>query len=200
MGNLCISLYDRTGNWSKPYELNGWEVVRVDIQNGIDILTWDYSNLDTNCKIVILAAQPCDDYALSGAKHFAKKDIDGRTAYSQRCVEKTREIIHHFNPFAWAVENPKSRIHKLNPWLGQRPKYVFNPCDHAGFSDSIEADRYNKETWLFGKFNDPIRSYLPPLEKDYPGFKKLGGKSIETKNARSITPMGFSWAFYHANN
>jgi hypothetical protein len=201
--NLLISLYDRTGNWSRPYEESGWDIIRIDIQCGSDILNWDYK-IDSwgkmYKKIIVLAAQPCDMYALSGAKHFAAKDLDGRTEYHQKLVAKTKEIIDYFNPYAWALENPKTRIHKLNPWIGQRPKFVFNPCDFAGFSPNPDDDRYNKETWLFGKFNDPITNRLEPLGKEYPGFLNLGGKSLETKNARSITPLGFAYAFYDANH
>lgn len=205
--NLLISLYDRTGNWSRPYREAGWNVKQIDIQWGNDIFKWNYKNtlgglhcLDYD-KIIILAAQPCTDYAVSGAKHFAKKDIDGRTAESERMVAKTKEIIDYFKPYAWALENPKTRIHKLNEWIGQRPKYVFNPCDFAGYNpDNPEDDRYNKETWLFGKFNDPVKKRLEPLGKEYPGFKNFGGKSLETKNARSITPLGFAYGFYEANH
>jgi hypothetical protein len=199
--NLLISLYDRTGNWSRPYRENGWEVVQVDIQLGQDILTWDYRQFDNRGKVIVLAAQPCDDYAVSGSRWFAEKDKNGTTEQSNKLVQRTSEIINYFNPFAWALENPKTRIHKLNPWLGQRPKYIFNPCDHAAFlQQNREHERYNKETWLFGKFNDPIRSYLPPVEKDSPIWKNFGGKSLATKNARSVTPEGFAWAFYYANH
>jgi hypothetical protein len=200
--NLLISLYDRTGNWSRPYLENEWEVIQIDIQQGWDILTWDYTAID--CKrygrIVVLAAQPCTDFALSGAKHFREKDRDGRTAISNRLVDKTEQIIRWANPFCWVLENPKTRIHKLHTWLGQRPKFIFDPCDFAGFDPFPDDSRYNKETWLFGKFNDPVKKRLEPLQKDNPGWRKYGGKSLETKNARSITPLGFAYAFYEANH
>lgn len=203
--NLLISLYDRTGHWSQPYfEQRDWSIIRIDIQNGYDIMKWDFINtVNPNHyqKIIVLAAQPCDMYATSGAKHFAGKDKDGRTEEHQNLVRKTREVIFYFNPFAWAIENPRTRIHKLNGWVGQRPKFIFNPCDFAGWNpDNPDEDRFNKETWLFGKFNDPVKKRLEPFEKEYPGFKNLGGKSIETKNARSVTPLGFAYAFYDANH
>lgn len=191
-----ISLYDYTGNWSKPYREAGYNVLQIDIQHGIDILSWDYAKY--SC-YGLLIAQPCDNYANSGAKHFAAKDIDGRTAQSQILVAKTKEIIDYYNPHFWALENPKTRIHKLNTWIGQRPKFVFNPCDFAGYDPVPNNSRYNKETWLFGKFNDPLLFRIAPPLKEYPGWKNLGGKSLKTKNARSITPLGFAYAFYEAN-
>lgn len=199
--DTCISLYDRTGNWSRPYEEAGWRVIRIDIQHGIDILEWDYEAIEQGGgSKVILIAQPCDMYALSGARHFEAKDKDGRTAYHQLLVSKTRKIVKYFNPFAWALEQPKTRIHKLNGWIGQRPKFVFDPCDFAGYDPVPDNSRYNKETWLFGKFNDPISKRMEPIYKENPGWKNLGGKSIETKNARSVTPLGFAYAFYQANH
>lgn len=200
MKNLLISLYDYTGNQSGPYEYAGWEVIRIDIQNGQDILTWEYRYINKNRKVIIIAAQPCDDYAVCGAKHFAKKDAEGVTEKSQVLVKKTKEIIDWFNPFAWMMENPKTRIHKLNPWIGQRPVFIFNPCDFAGWSPKPDEERYNKETWLFGKFNSPPKFRLEPFTKHSPIWSDFGGKSLKTKNARSITPKGFAHAFFMANN
>lgn len=206
--NLLISLFDRTGNASRPYRESGYyDVIQIDSQLGTDILEWDYKSIKRNVwgdfnyrNIIIIAMTPCTDYATSGAKHFAKKDAEGITDYSQKLVSKTKEIIDYFNPFAWQLENPRTRIHKLNPWIGQRPKLIFNPCDFAGYDPNPDDSRYNKETWLFGKFNDPVMKRLEPFEKDSPIWKNYGGKSLETKNARSVTPLGFAYAFYEANH
>lgn len=189
-----ISLYDYTGNWSRPYKEYGWNVIQIDIKHGIDVFNWNFEGLK-NVK-GILIAQPCTDYALSGARHFKAKDLDGRTSESQKLVAKTKEIIDYFNPDFWCLENPKSRIHKLNKWLGE-VKYKFNPCDFAGYG--FENERYNKETWLWGKFNNLVKKRLEPIQRDFPGFTDLGGKSERTKELRSITPLGFSYAFYNAN-
>lgn len=212
--NVLISLFDYTGNASRPYRENGWEVMQVDIQLGIDIMQWDYKgwlkgNYDftpdneTGLRVGIIAMIPCTDYANSGSKHFKQKDSDGTTAKSQELVAKVREIIDFFEAKGvltfWQAENPMSRIHKLNSWLG-KIKLKFNPCDYAGYDPIPDNSRYNKTTWLWGKFNKPNKAYLEPLSKEYPGFKQLGGKSLKTKNLRSITPLGFAYAFYHANH
>jgi hypothetical protein len=205
---VLISLYDYTGNWSRPYLENGWDVIQVDIQHGYDVLDFNiYSVLKRGGQFIntfgLLAAQPCTDYATCGAKHFKEKDLDGRTKESQKLVAATKRIVDFLNTNKllkfWALENPKSRIHKLNPWLGDI-KHKFNPCDYAGYDPQPKNSQYNKETWLWGNFNIPKEKYLSPLQKDYPGFSKLGGKSLATKNARSITPLGFAYAFYSANH
>ena len=210
MKKILISLYDYTGNASRPYKENGWIVKQVDIQHGIDVLKWDYASwyfgfMEHGAlpEVGIIAMQPCTDYALSGAKHFKAKDVDGRTEASQKLVSKTREIIEFFEDLNvlnfWQLENPMSRIHKLNPWLGD-VKHKFNPCDYAGYDPNPNDSRYNKQTWLWGNFNIPEKKFMEPFEKEYPGFKKLGGKSQKTKNERSKTPLGFAYAFYNANN
>lgn len=208
MEKILISLFDYTGNWSKPYRENGWEVIQVDIKHGVDIMDWNpikvlNDHWQFNAPTFgILAAIPCTDYAVSGAKHFAAKDLDGRTEASQKLVARTKEIIDFFSDSRllefWAVENPRSRIHTLNPWLG-KPRLKFNPCDYAGYDPNPDDSRYNKDTWIWGNFKIPEKKRLEPFEKEYPGFKKLGGKSERTKELRSITPLGFSYAFYEAN-
>lgn len=193
-----LSLFDYTGNWSKPYKEAGYNVIQVDIKHGIDILTWDYKQIPKDSVFGILAAVPCTDYAISGAKWFATKDKDGRTKQSQKLVAKTKEIIDYFQPEFWVIENPMSRIHKLNAWMGE-VKYKFHPYEFAGYDPIPRNSQYQKSTWLWGEFNNPTKKPMECLDGQKL-FRKLGGKSEKTKELRSITPLGFSYAFYAANN
>lgn len=196
MIKTILSLFDYTGNWCKPYKDNFYDVIQVDIKHGIDIMKFDYSILNV---YGILASIPCTDFALSGAKHFHAKDNDGRTTYSNMLVDKTKEIIDNTKPVFWVIENPMSRIHSIHKWLGA-VKHKFNPCDYAGYNPiNPDSDRYNKQTWLWGNFNIPRKKRLEPLQKAYPGFTNLGGKSERTKTLRSVTPLGFAYAFYDVN-
>jgi hypothetical protein len=197
--NLLISLFDHSGNASRPYMENGWKVVQVDIKHGVDIMEWDYNGIAAD-KIGIICMQPCTAYANSGNRHKASRLADGQFEYHQKLVAKSKEIIDYFNPFFWQLENQMTDIHKKNPWIGQRPKLVFDPCDFAGYDPVPDNSRYNKKTWLFGKFNDPVSKRLEPLSKANPGWSNLGGKSERTKELRSITPLGFAYAFYEANH
>lgn len=239
---VLLSLYDHSGNQSMPYRNNGWLVKQVEIKHGIDILTWDYKSYlkdtaqllsikgDFIESIGIICPTPCTDYAISGAKHFSAKDLDGRTEQSQLLVAKNKEIIDYCESTGllqfWYVENPMSRIHTLNPWLGS-VNFKFNPCDFSGYfnelpnSELIQSARkkqefkdltklelkalfdfnlYNKATWLWGKFNNPEKKRIDPIFKENPGFKLYGGKSERTKELRSVTPLGFCYAFYEANH
>lgn len=205
---LLISLYDHSGNASKPYKEAGWKVIQVDIKSGIDILTWDYTRVLMDYdfalpEVGIIAMQPCTCYALCGNRHKANRLATGEFAEAQKLVAKTKEIIDFFDKIGilifWQLENPKTDIHKKNKWIG-KIRQRFNPCDFAGYDPTPDNSRYNKETWLFGNFNIMTPNRIEPLQKDYPGWKLYGGKSEKIKELRSLTPLGFAYAFYQANN
>jgi hypothetical protein len=211
MKKILISLFDHSGNASKPYKEDGWTVYQVDIKYGIDILTWNYLKVlrdntgfsDVLPEVGIIAMIPCTAYALCGNKHKKTPERIEIFKESQKLVAKTKEIIDFFDNLRilnfWQIENPMSDIHKHNPWMG-RVRLQFDPCDYALYDPIPENSRYNKRTWLWGNFNVPEMKRLEPLSKDNPGWKKYGGKSERTKELRSITPMGFSYAFHKYNN
>lgn len=208
---VLLSLFDYTGNWAKPWADYGYSIFTHDLKMPAteymfdermhlqgDILTFNYTKLP---KIdVILAAPDCTHFALSGAKHFAAKDADGRTDQAMDLVRRTLEIINYCKPRVWALENPASRIHKLVPALGS-PKLKFQPWEYGGLVDPPET--YWKQTWLWGQFNLPDKHPVTPMERDANGLTKwynaVGGKSEKTKAHRSKTPMGFAKAFAEAN-
>lgn len=199
-----ISLFDHSGNWSKPYKKAGWNVIQVDIKNGQDIMTWDYGSIKNVC--IILAAIPCTDFALTGAASFAKKDTDGTTLKSIELVKRTFEIIEYYSEEAyqgeeeliWCVENPMTRIHKICPELGSL-KFKFSPNEFAGWSENPESNQYSKQTWLFGNFNKPVKKELPSLINGLKWKDSKRGSIEQIKEQRSITPDGFANAFYDAN-
>lgn len=212
MQKVLFSIFDHSGNQSRPYRENGYMVVQIDIKHGYDFLTFDpvkwLNNYQTENhgvmpEVAIIAPIPCTAYALSGNRH--KKSEARKVVFeeSQKLVAHLKKVIDFFDNVGilkfWQVENPMSDIHKHNPWLGA-VRFKFNPCDFAGYAPEPEKDRYNKQTWLWGNFKVPVLKRLEPLSKDNPGWKSLGGKSERTKELRSITPLGFSYAFYEANN
>lgn len=197
---VVLSLFDLSGEWSKPWEEAGYQVYRFDIQSDPDMgdvnkfsveffSDWfgDFDGMDI---YAVLAACPCTDFASSGARHFAAKDTDGRTVASVRLVQQTLRVIEFFKPAIWAIENPVGRIEKLcalPPW-----RLSFDPF-HFG-------DTYTKKTLLWGRFNADLP--VAPVEPTEGSkmWAQYGGKSLATKNARSATPEGFSYGFFMANN
>lgn len=191
-----LSLFDYSGNWSSPYKQAGYDVLQVDIKLGIDILTLEPQHVPANSIHGILAAPPCTDFASSGAQYWPQKDLDGRTQHSVNMVIKVLELVEHFKPQFWCLENPVGRLPKLVPQL-KNPWY-FNPHEFAGYLKDPKLEQYTKKTGLYGVFNKPIKRELPAIPNNQP-IMRLGGKSERTKELRSMTPLGFAQAFFEAN-
>ena len=139
----------------------------------------------------ILMACPCTDFAVSGARHWARKDADGTTAESIELVQQALATVEYFKPSVWALENPVSRINKLIPELGE-PRAMFQP--HNFGSD------YTKRTHLWGRFNGDMPTANREPTEGSKMHAKFGGRSARTMNNRSVTPAGFAAAFFQANN
>jgi site-specific DNA-cytosine methylase len=191
-----ISLFDHSGNWSSFYKDSGYDVYRFDIKLGIDLLQVSPYELNLENVHGILAAPPCTDFASSGAQYWKAKDLNGRTDHSILLVNKVFEFVDYYKPTWWCLENPVGRLNTLFPHL--KKPYYFNPCDYAGYLDDPISDQYTKKTGLWGVFNIPEPKPMPPIKGNSP-IMKLGGKSEKTKELRSITPLGFSKAFYLHN-
>ncbi len=101
---------------------------------------------------------------------------------------QTLRTIEFFKPNIWAIENPVS-ICELN-------RVVSGVC---WFDPFHFGDTYTKKTLLWGRFNADLP--IAPVEPMRMKMHKLyGGKSLATKNARSVTPVGFAYSFFMANN
>ena len=196
-----ISLFDYSGNWARPYANAGFNVILVDIQDGMDVMDlnedWIQDNVDGEV-FGILAACPCTVFTGSGNKHkntrvdkqtgktWIGRHVDGRTEAGKDLVFKTLSLIERLQPRMWVLENPVGQIESMTGL--PKPRMSFEP-HHFG-------DPYTKKTMLYGQFN----SALPLANVEPEGGIGGGGGSIENKNMRSETPEGFAYAFFMANN
>ncbi len=198
MAKTILSLFDFSGRWSQPYRELGYEVFQVDIKLGIDILELSPKDMPFDKVHGILAAPPCTDFAGSGAQYWKAKDEDGRTEESLKLVDATLSLVRHYEPVFWALENPVGRLPTLRPEIG-RPWY-FNPNEFAGWLGEPDCykEAYTKRTGLWGTFNKPTKLALP-VSPEGNWIMKLGGKSERTKELRSMTPLGFAYAFCASN-
>lgn len=198
-----MSLYDYTGNWALPFSEGGWNVILWDIKHATNFFDtygdindasaeYMYEHIFDNFGTIdgIIAAQPCTDFAISGARWFKEKDDSGQTDQSIKLVYQTLKIIDLCMPDFWCLENPISRIHKLVPELGC-PIMYFDPCDFG--------EPYTKRTALYGRFNTNLKKTPVSATEGSKMHKMYGGKSARTKELRSVTPPGFARAFYEAN-
>ena len=202
-GNLTVlSLFDATGEWAKPWAEAGYNVVTIDLKtDGIDVMDIDSEWLiehELTDVHVVLAACPCTDFAVSGARDWKDtkssrvkggKDNTGRTHKSIDLVNHTVGIIEYLQPAIWAIENPVGRIAKVTDVPEAR--LIFDP-HHFG-------DDYTKKTLIYGNFNAdlPVANVNPDRGSL---MHKMGSKDEREGGLRSVTPEGFSYAFFMANN
>jgi len=195
---VIISLFDFSHGWCRPYAAAGYQVIPFDIKDGYDIndfcVEYIIEELGLDSVYGILAAPPCTHFSGSGAQYWPAKDADGRTAADLDLVHQVLRSVEYFGPMFWAMENPVGRLNRLVPGLDQYGPWYFQP--------HFYGDPYTKKTGIWGEFNQDLKkNKVDPIKSCDAGswLMQLGGKSEKTKALRSITPPGFSNAFYQAN-
>lgn len=157
----------------------------------------------------IIAFPPCTNLAVSGSRHFAaKRERD--PLFQHKAVEtaKIAAVIADYFGVPYMIENPISVLSTM--W--RKPDHSFHPYQYGGylphddkhpaFPDVIPGcDAYSKKTclWTGNGFIMPEMDSVIPEGDNFPGWKKLGGKSKRTKLIRSLTPRGFARAVMLAN-
>ena len=210
-----ISLYDESGRWSAPYVDANFDVVRLDVQAGVDIedidMQWifDWAGQNLGDVFGVLAACPCTVFTSANNRNWPDADKDGRTEASKALVFRTLELIEFVRPHFWVIENPRSsRIGQT--FDGPRDDYYdedgeYHPGTVTGlprprlaFEQYHFGDPGKKPTSLWGKFNPNLPT--ASLEKGTSQTDKVGGGGALAKRERAKTPEGFAYAFFMANN
>ena len=205
--HYVISLCDYSGTWCQPYRDAGYTVLQVDLKTGGDAvlfpsgisehprLSRDFADIREfqDKTHAVLAAPVCTMFSGSGAKH-ARTDTQIRQGLS--LVDACIRVAVATKAPIFALENP---VGKLNKWLGD-PIHRFQPYQYAGWADNPENEAYTKRTCLYGWFNTLLpENTVEPIHGSML-WRMYGGKSERTKEKRSMTPQGFSRAFYMANS
>ncbi|HEC65516.1 MAG TPA: hypothetical protein ENI23_09490 [bacterium] len=190
-----LDLCGGTGAWSAPYKQNGYKVINVTLPK-YDVKTYK----PPKGVYGVLAAPPCTMF--SHARTKANKPRSTREAMEvvRGCLGIIWELQYGVKTGAkdtqlkfWALENPNHSV--LKNFIG-KPAMVFNPYDFG--------DNYNKQTGLWGNFNEPKKK---PVKVNKPKFNRLLTKEIAPEyfgklsrtERRAITPKGFAQAFYEVN-
>ena len=224
MKNIVVSLFDLTGVMVQPWLDAGYTAYIVDIQhpNGItqdkkqpnlfrigrDLRNGWLPPAEIVGKVAAVFAFPeCTNVAVSGAAHFINK---GPRALSLSLdLFATSKEIGEFLQAPYMIENPVSTF---STYCG-KPDYTFNPYEYGGYLPENDRhprwpdyiaprDSYPKKTclWTGNGFVMPEKKAVD-VEPGYSTqHKKLGGKSLKTKNIRSETPRGFAKAVFLANS
>ena len=192
---LIVSLCNGSGSWEAPYLRDGgYTVLGVDPKNE----TGDVRDFKIPDGPVhgILCGVPCTEFAGSGARWWALKPPHLLTD-ALEIVAACLDIIEECKPAFWALENPVGRLARVMPRLGPWV-YTWQPHEYGGYLPETEQrqDAYTKRTCMWGRHRQPIRKPIPPV--DGSKLHRLG-PSPERASLRSVTPAGFSQAFFEAN-
>ncbi len=175
---IILDLCGGTGAWSKPYKDADYDVRLITLPE------YDVRFYKPPKRVYgILAAPPCTNFAVSGARWWKEKDKDGLFEPLQ-IVDACLRIIKRCKPKFWCLENPVGRLPR---YIG-KPVMYFNPCDYG--------DPWTKKTCLWGIFNSPVKNIVSCTGKNPIHYMSPSSKRSEL---RSITPSGFARAFYEAN-
>ena len=201
-GKVIIDFYGGTGAWSEAYRKAGYEVHNITLPE-YDVRLWNgYLDMDVHG---ILAAPPCTKFAISGAR-WKRTDEEMREALSMvDAVLRAIYVCKKKGTLAWwCLENPVGKlIHYLGKW-----RMTFQPYEYG--------DPWTKRTCLWGEFNVPVKCPVKPVGqwtgradtkgivdhvKEYlpPDLVHKLPPSPDRAKLRSITPPGFSQAFFKAN-
>jgi len=173
---IILDLCGGTGSWSKPYRDAGYDVRLVSMPD-IDVRMMHYPGRVHG----ILASPPCTVFASSGAR-WPRSHNDYLSALS--VVDACLRFVVVCHPLWWALENP---IGRLVRWIG-KPAMYFQPWEYG--------DPYTKRTALWGRFLQPKKTPVEPIEG---GRIHRMAPSPDRAEKRSITPSGFAKAFFEAN-
>jgi len=226
----AIFLYDFTGLMAQPWLDAGYEcwcfdgqhpegITRDGLHVKVGMWFYPYNIIDQAFKIAdtvgdgvtfVFGFPECTHLAVSGAAHFAKKRLINPNFQDEASrLARFVEVVGVAANTPWAVENPVSVLSTL--W--RKPNHSFHPWEYGGYLPENDVhpqypeyirprDAYPKKTciWSGNGFVMPEKKPVT-VEPGYPDqHKKLGGKSLKTKNIRSATPRGFAQAVFEANH
>lgn len=223
---IILDLCSGTGAWSKPYLEAGYDVRLITLPE-YDVRTykppakvygilsappctdfalsgaqyWNAKDFNGHTLQSILVVKACLEI-----KDFCKPFfwcLENPTGRIQKLVPEIGEPVLKFNPCDYAgYSEPVYKCpcggYEFEYELG---KYGCPNCCGDNIAELFYKDAYTKRTYLWGKFNIPEFKRISPIRfcKQGSWVQKLGGKSEKTKMLRSITPPGFSRAFFEAN-
>ena len=188
---IILDLCGGTGAWSKPYADNGYTVINVTLPD-YDVRTYQ----SPENVYGILAAPPCTMFSFARTHPKNPRDLREGMELVVACLniiwesqtklssDQQRKPTLKF----WCLENPKGMLE----WFLGKPAFIFHPIDFG--------ENYTKKTFLWGYFNNPHKFYQMNFDEPIRTISDIVWKNTKTrKDVRSITPPGFTRAFYESN-
>ena len=120
-----LELFAGSGSVGKSFKKLGWEVVSLDLSPDFNptilanLMDWDYQAYggEFDC---IHASPPCTHYSRARTVAKTPRDLDG----SDALVRRTLDILDHYNPKVFIIENPFTGMMKDRPVMQGMKKHM----------------------------------------------------------------------------
>ena len=130
---IILHLCADTGSDTQPYRENGYEVICVGKEIGVE-------NYHPPKNVYGVIANPvCLEFSTARSNGKARNPDEG-----MKLVRECQRIIKECNPVFWVIENPAKGV--LKKYLGM-PKFEYEPWWYGS--------PWTKRTALWGNFNTP---------------------------------------------
>ena len=120
-----------TKSIGRAFEAAGWEVVSPDIVLKFeptilcDIRSWDYTLFSPGHFDMVWASPVCTEH--SRALTMRPRRLEEGDALVLRALE----IMAHFDPLMWVIENPATRLLKTRPFMERLPWVDVTHCKYG---------------------------------------------------------------------